>query len=183
MERSAGGQAIVLGVILILTGVAYLAFEFIPRRFLEIDIAHYGWPVFVIVPGLVLIGLAGAAPEVSGLCIPGAIVAMVGMVLMFQNIFDLFATWSYAWALVAPGGVGLGMWLQGLVNESPGLRATGARTLGSGFIIFLLAAVFFEGIVHVSGRDFGFFGRVLFPVLIIVVGIVVMVRRTMPVAR
>lgn len=183
MERSAGGQAVVLGVVLILTGVGYLVFEIIPRWFFEIDIAHYGWPVFVIVPGLVLIGVGGTTREVSGLCLPGAVVTVAGFVLMVQNIFDLFATWSYAWALVVPGGVGLGMWLQGLVIDSPVMRAEGARTLGSGFILFLLMAVFFEGIVHVSGRDFGFFGRVLFPLLIIVVGVVVMVRRSLPASR
>jgi hypothetical protein len=183
MERPNGGQAIVLGIILILTGVGYILFEIIPRWFLQLDVAHYGWPVFVIVPGLVLIGVGGTTQDVSGLCVPGAVVTMTGMVLMFQNIFDLFATWSYTWTLVVPGGVGIGMWLQGLAIDSPGLRAAGARTLGSGFILFLLTAVFFEGVVHVSGRDFGFFGRVLFPVLIIVVGITVMVRRTMPTTR
>ncbi len=183
MERSNTGQAVLLGTVLILTGLGYIAFEIIPRYFLEIDLAHYGWPIFVIVPGIVLIGVGGTAHEMGGLCVPGAVVTMAGLVLFVQNIFDLFATWSYVWALVVPGGVGLGMWLQGLVIESPGLRTTGARTLGSGFILFLLIAVFFEGVIHVSGRDFGFFGRVLFPVLIIIVGIVVMVRRSIPAVR
>jgi hypothetical protein len=180
MERTAGGQAIVMGVILILIGTIYLAVELIPRHLLDIDIAHYGWPVFVIVPGLVLIGVAGATPEASGLCIPGGIVIMAGAVLLFTNIFDLFATATYTWALVAPGGVGLGMWLQGVVTDTPGLRVSGSRTLGAAFILFLLAALFFESIVHVSGILFPLLVRLLLPILMIVVGITVMVRRSMP---
>ena len=180
MERTAGGQAVVMGVILIVIGVVYLAIELIPRHLLDIDVAHSGWPLFVIVPGLVLIGVGGAAPEASGLCVPGGIVIMAGLVLLVQNIFNLFATATYTWALVVPGGVGLGMWIQGLVNDSPGLRASGAGTLGLGFIVFLLSALFFESIVHVSGIQFPFLVRLLLPLLIIVVGVVVMVRRTMP---
>jgi hypothetical protein len=183
MQRPNAGQAIVLGIILILVGVGYILFEIIPRWFLQIDVARYGWPVFVIVPGLVLIGVGGSRQEVAGLCIPGAVMTVAGLVMMFQNIFDLFATWSYTWTLVVPGSVGIGMWLQGLATDEPSLRAAGLRTLGSGFILFLLAAVLFEGVFHVSGRDFGFLGRVLFPILIIVVGIVVMVRRQMPATR
>jgi len=41
--------------------------------------------------------------------IPGSIITIAGLVLAVQNTFDLFATWAYAWALVAPGGVGLGI--------------------------------------------------------------------------
>src|SRR5215471_3529603 len=180
MERTAGGQAIVMGVILILIGVIYLAVELVPRHLLDIDVAHYGWPLFVIVPGLVLIGVAGATPEASGLCVPGGIVIMAGLVLLFTNIFNLFATATYTWALVAPGGVGLGMWLQGLVTDKPALRLTGSRTLGASFILFLLSALFFESIVHVSGILFPLLVRLLLPVLMIVVGVIVLVRRTMP---
>lgn len=176
MDRTAGGQAIVVGVILILIGSIYLAVELIPRL-RDIDVAHYGWPVFVIVPGLVLIGVAGAVPEASGLCVPGGIVVMAGLVLAITNIFNLFATATYTWALIAPGGVGLGMWLQGLVEESPSLQLAGAQTLGAGFIIFLFSALFFESITHVSGILFPLLIRLLLPLLMIVVGIVVVTRR------
>lgn len=178
MERTAGGQTIVMGVVLILIGSTYLAVEFAPRL-RDLDVAHYGWPVVVIVPGLVLIGVAGAVPEADGLCIPGGIVIMAGLVLFVQNVFNLFATATYTWALVAPGGVGLGLWLQGLVREAPGLRASGAQAMGAGFILFLLGALFFESL-HVSGVRFPLLIRLLLPLLMIVVGIIVMVRRSMP---
>jgi uncharacterized membrane protein YhhN len=50
--------------------------------------------------------------------------------------------------------------------------------MGAGVIIFLLGAVLFEGVIHVSGQDFGFIGKVLLPVLLIVLGIWLLVRRT-----
>jgi len=178
MERSAGGQALVIGMVLILTGVVYLAIELIPRLS-QIDVAHYGWPVFVLVPGIALVGVAGAVPEASGLCVPGGIVIMVGLVLFVQNLFGLFATTTYTWALVTPGGIGLGLWLQGTVEQAPAVRARGARTLGTGFIIFLVSALFFET-VHVSGVVFPLLIRLLLGMSIIVVGIVVARRRSIP---
>lgn len=178
MERTATGPGLVLGVVLVLIGVIYLLIEYIPPRFLQIDLAHYGWPLFVIVPGLVLIGVGMTTEGLSGLCIPGGIVTMAGLVLLFQNALDLFATWSYAWALVAPGGVGVGMWLQGVVTDAPGVRSAGARVLGIGVIVFLLGAVLFEGIIHVSGRDFGFVGRILLPAMLIAIGIFLLIRRS-----
>jgi hypothetical protein len=180
MERTSGGSALVLGIVLVMIGVIYLTLEYIPRRFLQIDIAHYGWPVFVMIPGLVLTGVGMTVRSVGGLCVPGAVVTMAGLVLLFQNAFDLFATWTYAWAVVVPGGVGLGEWLQGVGSGSAGLRAAGRRTMGLGLIVFLLGAVFFEGILHVSGRNFGFIGQILLPLLLIAIGIFLLVRRRRP---
>jgi hypothetical protein len=179
MERSARGQAVVLGVVLILTGVVYIAIELIPRL-AQIDFGHYGWPLFVLVPGVALIGVASAVPEVSALCVPGAVVITAGLVLFVQNVFGLFATTTYAWALVTPGSVGLGMWLQGAVEpaveQADELRRRGTRALGTGLVIFLVSALFFETL-HVSGVVFPLPVRLLVGLTIIVVGIVVVTRR------
>lgn len=168
---------------MVLIGTIYLVLEVIPPQVLATQLARYGWPIFIMVPGLVLIAVGTAIQDASGLCVPGAVVLVTGIVLLLQNVFGLYETWSYAWALVAPGGIGLGMWFQGLVTGEAGLRAAGARTLQIGFVAFLLGAVFFEGIVHVSGRNFGFIGRFLLPFLIIGIGVFMMVRRSMPAAR
>ena len=53
-----------------------------------------------------------------GLAIPGAILAMIGFVLWYQASTGLYATWAYAWALVVPTGVGLGMLLYGLAHRT-----------------------------------------------------------------
>src|SRR5437016_5170969 len=131
MERRASGS-LILGLLLVLVGAAYLFGQYVPRPLFAVDLGHYGWPLFVIVPGLALLAVGVTNRSVSGLCIPGAIVTMTGIVLAIQNTFDLFATWAYAWALVAPGGAGLGMFIQGIATGQPGLRAAGLRTMGIG---------------------------------------------------
>jgi hypothetical protein len=179
MERRASGS-LLLGVLLVLLGIAYLVGQYVPRPFIQLDLGHYGWPLFVIIPGLALLVAGASSRAASGLCIPGAIVTMTGLVLAVQNTFDLFATWAYAWALIAPGGVGVGLWLQGLVTGNPGLRAAGLRTMGIGVAIFLVGAAFFEGVIHVSGRELGPVGQLILPVLLIAVGIWLLLRRGLP---
>lgn len=180
MDRRGSGVSLALGILLVLVGAAYLVGQYLPRPLLEFDVGHYGWPVFVIVPGLVLLGFGVTVRELSALCIPGSIVTIAGLVLAVQNTFDLFATWAYAWALVAPGGVGLGIWLQGAVTRQPALRAAGLRVMGVGVTLFLVGAAFFEGVIHLSGRQLGLFGQLLLPALLIAAGIWLLVRRARP---
>jgi hypothetical protein len=182
MERRAGGS-LILGLLLIVVGAAYLIGQYAPRPFADIDVGHYGWPLFVIVPGIVMLAAGISNRASSGLCIPGAIVTVAGVVLAIQNAFDLFATWAYAWALVAPGGAGLGVFIQGIVTGQAGQRAAGLRTMGIGVTIFLVGAAFFEGVIHISGREFGVVGQLLLPALLIVVGLWLLVRRALPAGR
>jgi len=107
---------VVLGAILVVLGALFLAGQLAPVSF---DVGHYGWPVVVILPGLAFLAFGLFLDGASGLVIPGSIITIAGLVLAVQNTFDLFATWAYAWALVAPGGVGLGIALQGIVRHSP----------------------------------------------------------------
>jgi hypothetical protein len=182
MERRASGS-LILGLLLVLVGAAYLVAQLVPRQFVELDVGHYGWPLFVILPGLALLVVGATNRATSGLCIPGAIVTMAGVVLAIQNTFDLFATWAYAWALVAPGGVGLGLFVQGITIGQPSLRAAGLRTMGIGAAIFLVGAAFFEGVIHISGKELGFIGQLLLPLLLIVVGALLLLRRALPARR
>jgi hypothetical protein len=182
MERRAGGS-LILGLLLILVGAAYVIGQYVPRPFIEVDLGHYGWPLFVIGPGLVLLAIGATSRGASGLCIPGAIITVTGIVLAIQNTFDLFATWAYAWALVAPGGVGLGLFIQGIATGQAGLRAAGLRTMGIGAAIFLIGGAFFEGVIHISGREFGFIGQLLLPALLIAVGVWLLLRRALAANR
>ena len=92
-DRDRGGEhgRLVLGVLLIVLGGLFLASE----QF-NVDWDRYGWPVFVIVPGLVLLVLGLAIPGEAGLglAIPGGIVTTVGLILAFQNSTDTYASWA-----------------------------------------------------------------------------------------
>lgn len=165
---------------MILAGAAYLLAQYVPRPFFEFDVGHYGWPLFVLIPGLALLVVGATNRAMSGLCVPGAVVTITGIVLAVQNTFDLFATWAYAWALVAPSGVGLGLYIQGLTTGQPVLRDSGLRTMGIGAAIFLVGAAFFEGVIHISGKELGFVGQLLLPLLLIVAGAWLLLRRALP---
>jgi hypothetical protein len=141
----------VLGGLLVLLGALALA-----GRTLGVDALEIGWPLFVIVPGLLLFALAVSArgPAGAGLAVPAGIVTMVGIVLAFQNATDLYATWAYAWALVAPGGVGLGLVVYGFITGQPEFARGGLPILGVGLALFLGFGLFFEGVLGLNGAAF-----------------------------
>ncbi|MGH3114418.1 MAG: AI-2E family transporter, partial [Gaiellaceae bacterium] len=170
---------IVLGVILVVAGLLAIL-----GQQLNVDIVAIGWPLFVIVPGVLLLAgslFVGGRPGI-GLAIPGGIVTMTGLVLAFQNATDTYQTWAYAWALVAPGGVGVGLVTYGLLaGERDSLRA-GVPVLLTGLGLFLAFGFFFEGILGLSGgRVPGFenaFAIGLIALGVVVLGVGVVGRRS-----
>ena len=106
---AAGRGGLILGGVLIVLGVLFLA-----ERAFGVQLGRFGWPLFVIVPGVPADGREPGGVggrEGSGLAVAGAITTVVGLVLAFQNATGLWATWAYAWALVGPGATGLGLHL------------------------------------------------------------------------
>jgi hypothetical protein len=160
-----------VGVVLILLGALFLIGQFV-----EIDVGDAAWPLLVIGPGvaLLVIGLVIGGPPGVGLSIAGSITTMVGVVLFYQNQTGLYETWAYAWALVAPGGVGIGMLLAGIAQGDRELVTDGARTALVGVGLFLGFGIFFEGVIGVSGGG-GFFAEPLVAAALVVIGVVVMV--------
>ena len=162
--------SVVIGIVLIGLGALFLL-----ERALDLDLARFGWPLFVIVPGLVLFaaGLSAGGREGSGLAVAGGIVTTVGLVLAVQNATDLWATWAYAWALVGPGGSGLGLTLYGLLRNRPEDLSNGLRMLGIGLALFVGFGLFFEGLIGLTGEPF-LVGSDVLPVVLIGIGVVVL---------
>ena len=167
-----------LGVLLIAMGLIFLVATFLPQAIVS-GLSQFGWPLVIIIPGITLLVLGMTVRGVQALCVPGSMVTITGIVLAIQNTFDLYPTWAYAWALIAPGGVGVGMWLQGVATSSPALRATGVRLMGTGALLFLGFAAFFEGLLHISGHDFGAAGQAFLPAVLILFGVLLLVRRVL----
>jgi hypothetical protein len=163
--------ALVVGGVLILVGLLFLA-----ERLFEFDLGTYGWPLFVIVPGVLLLfaGLAAPVREGVGLAIAGTITTTTGLVLAFQNATDSWSTWAYAWALVGPASAGLGMAFYGLVRGVPGVASEGLRVLGVGLALFVGFGLFFEGVIGLSGEPF-LIGSDYLPFALIAAGLVVLV--------
>jgi hypothetical protein len=139
---------VALGVALVVIGGLALL-----GRALSIDILGLGWPLFVLIPGMVLFaaGVAVGGRAGLGLAVPGGIVSMVGVVLSVQAATGLWATWAYAWALVAPGGIGFALLVYGLITGQPDLARNGLPILLTGLGLFVAFGLFFEGILHLSG--------------------------------
>jgi uncharacterized membrane protein HdeD (DUF308 family) len=78
-RRGSSGAAI-LGGLLILTGVVFLAGELF-----SVDLGEAFWPFYVIAPGVVLVALGLTQRHGSGLTIAGSVVTMVGLLLLYQN--------------------------------------------------------------------------------------------------
>jgi hypothetical protein len=104
------GQEAALGGLLVLLGLLVLA-----GQALDLEVGRVAWPLFVIVPGLALLGLGLASAGRGGelLATVGGLVTTAGVVLAVQNASDRFDTWAYAWTLVLLAGPGLGRWLVG----------------------------------------------------------------------
>lgn len=178
--RRSGAAGLLVGILLVLLGAVFLLLQLAPGVVPDVAVGRYGWPLVVVVVGLVLVAVGITTRGGAGLCIPGSIVTAAGLVLLVQNTFDLFATWAYAWTLVALVGIGVGLLLQGAVTDQRRLREAGLRLVGVGSVLFLLGALFFEGILHLSGLDLGLFGRLLLPLLLIAVGVFLLVRNRLP---
>src|SRR5438309_8896706 len=159
--------SMVMGGLLVLVGAILLLGQFV-----RVDIGHYGWPFFLIVPGVAILVVAltarGALGE--GLAILGSIITVTGLILLYQNATDHFESWAYAWTLIFPGAVGVGMILYGLVASRPGNVRAGSRLVGIGVVLFLLGVACFEGIIGIGGYPFGRSAGVVVGALIIAIG-------------
>jgi drug/metabolite transporter (DMT)-like permease len=167
--RGSGGAA-VLGVLLIVLGGLFLV-----AQVLNVDIGRVGWPFYVIAPGVALLAFGLTQERGSGLAIAGSIVTMVGLVLLYQNSTDRWESWAYAWALVGPGGSGLGMLLYGTRSRNRRMARDGFWQIVVGLGLFAAGFVFFEGIIGISGEPYPLPEWVL-PVAIIIIGLAVLVR-------
>jgi hypothetical protein len=178
-RRWRGGEP-ALGGLLVLLGILVLAGQAV-----DVDVGQVGWPFFVIVPGLGLLGLGLATDGRLGevVAMVGGVVSVNGLVLLVQHATDRFDTWAYAWTLVVVVGPGIGRWLVGVVRGRGELAASGAWLVGVGLAGFLGLAVVFEVVVGIGGRGYGPAGRYGLAALLIGAGLVLLSRRLLATKR
>ena len=159
---------IALGVLLIVAGGAWLL-----ANLLNVDLGRYGWPAFVIVPGVILLAAGLSAPRGIGtaLVVVGSVVGATGLLLAVQNATDTWQTWAYAWSLTPVGAVGAGLLLAGRRWQQPGLVRSGIQVGLTGLGLFVAGIVFFEGLIGLSGRPLLQASGVSLSVLLIAIGV------------
>ncbi len=163
------GSSVALGVVLVVLGLFALLVQFTGFD------PSGSWPLFIVIPGLTLL-IVGFVSLGTGALIPGAILTVIGLILAYMNATQDWPAWAFAWPLVAPGGVGLGIWLQGLRNNDAQLLRQGRVLMFVALLIFMIAFVIFGTIFRISDTDYGLFGKAALPGLLIVIGIVLLVR-------
>jgi len=147
-DKSVFNWQFYLGLVLIITGGVFLADQFLPIR-----IMHFYWPLLIVIFGLTFfLGMLTAGRRGAGLAIPGAVITTIGLLLFLQNTFNMWVTWSYAWALLV-SATGLGMLIMNLYLKRVGLRRVAGLLIGIGLTLFVVFGVFFEVILDLSGAD------------------------------
>lgn len=169
--RPGGGSTAALGLVLVVVGLFALLVVLS-----GVDLTENGWPLFIIIPGLTLL-VVGFISFGAVATVPGGIVTMLGLVLAYANSSGDWPIWAYAWSLVVPGGVGLGVYLQALRDHDRQSLRSGRNLMFVALMIFLIGFVLFESILGISGRDyFGNAGKAALPALLIIVGVILLVR-------
>jgi hypothetical protein len=168
---SGSTPALVFGVLLVGVGGLLLL-----TRLTDISLGGDSWPLWLVVPGVACLVASFALPQRQGLglAIAGAIVATIGVILWVQETYDAYATWAYAWALVAPTAPGVGTFLYGAVKGDGELVRNGLRSTAVGLALFAGFALFFEGVIGLSGEPVAAFGDVL-PFAVIGLGVLLVV--------
>ena len=148
-------SSIIAGLLLVLMGSWFLVDHYIP------GFDDRWWPLIVIGVGAALL-LSALLTGISALAIPACIVGGIGGLLYWQNATDNFESWAYAWTLI-PGFVGVGLILSGILSGGSLQQSVhkGGHLLVISAALFLIFGSFLGG----------FWGRPLWPVLLIVLGL------------
>src|SRR6266852_3627171 len=169
LSQRRAGSSVALGVVLVVLGLFALLVQFTGFD------PGGSWPLFVVIPGVTLL-VVGFISFGTGALIPGAILTVIGLILAYMNASQDWPAWAFAWPLVAPGGVGLGIWLQGLRHNDAHLLRQGRVLMFVALLIFMIGFVIFGTIFKISEVDYGWFGKAALPGLLIVVGILLLAR-------
>lgn len=178
MQQSVGNRQVlgpaIIGVLLIAVGAGALAMREFGTNILP-SIGVWGWPLFIIVPGVLLLGLSlvPAPPRGIGLATAGAIVTTVGLLLLYQWRTGHWESWAYAWTLI-PLGTGVAMALYGLFARARNLVTSGLWMAAIAALLFGAGAWFFEGLF--AGEDRLVDAGNWWPVAVVALGAILIVR-------
>jgi hypothetical protein len=173
-RRIESNASMLLGVVLVVLGVLFLL-----DQWLNISLGQYVWPLAIIVPGVLVFlwALGLREPEGLGFASFGGILIMIGLLLQWQTLTDMWASWAYAWALVAPTAVGLAHIVFGTLKNRPRLVSSGIQVTKVGLTLFLAFAAFFELVLNIDGLNIGNWAA---PVALILLGVYILWRQVRP---
>lgn len=159
-----GGAILIIGIVLLL------------GELFQISFGRYLWPLFILIPGVVVF-LSSLSMGKGGdaVAIVGGILSSVGVVLFLQNLTGFWASWAYAWSLIAPTSVGISQVVYGVVKKSDTHVKNGWEITKVGLIIFAVGFTFFELIIGLNGFGLGSFGLPVIPIGLIALGVIILI--------
>lgn len=139
------------------------------------------WPLFIIVPGAILLALASLDETFSRALTPvGMMVTLTGCVLAYQNWADHYQSWAYAWIIVGPFSLGSGVVVHGRRYGDSQLVRRGMQLAAFSTLFFLAAAAIFELVFNISG--YGLSANlpwgVMTPIVLIAIGSALFLSKT-----
>jgi hypothetical protein len=154
---------------------------FLVSQQLGFNLGEHGWPLFIAVPGalLLLVGLAISHEGGLGAAIPGGIITTLGLVLFVQESTDTYASWAYVWALVAPGSVGVTLALWAVIHRRWDHLDAGLQAAGVGFGLFVVLGLIFENMLGISDER-AWMLRDALPVMTVVLGALIVIWNLLP---
>jgi hypothetical protein len=134
-----------------------------------------GWPLFVIVPGVVLLGAAfvPSPPDGLGFAVAGSVVTTVGAILLYQQTSGNWESWAYMWALI-PLAAGLGISVYGARTGDPTTAGAGIRLAAIAGALFLAGSWYFTTVFETGESPIDI--QAWWPVLVVGVGALVLAR-------
>jgi hypothetical protein len=165
--------SLLLGATLLIVGAVWIL-----GQILHISLASYLWPLVIIFPGVLVFVSALNTDSAGGdaLAVIGSILTSVGLLLFVQQLTNTWASWAYAWALIAPTSIGVGQVIYGKIKNRESLVNTGLQLVKVGLWIFSVGFVFFELIIGLNGFGISRFGLPVLPVVLIGIGALILVR-------
>ncbi len=172
MSRPRNVGSLIAGSILIVFGLLALLSHF----FSNFDFWSYVWPIIIIAfGGLFFVGMLAGGPSVSGLAVPGSILSILGLMMLFQNLTHHWESWAYSWTIILVS-VGLGVFIMGAHTNNEYRRRAGLRVMKVGAILFIIFGGFFEMLF--SAFRLNGLSQYVFPALLILLGLYLVVSRT-----
>jgi hypothetical protein len=136
------------------------------------------WPILVMLPGLVFLGLAILGDKrTAGFIVPGAIITGTGAILGVQNATGRWESWAYVWTLY-PVFLGFALIFMGRRTANQTTERTGRGFVTWGTVAFLIGFAFFELLIF--GGMAGL-GNLLLPLILIGVGVLMLTGGRLPV--
>jgi hypothetical protein len=175
------GAPVAVGILLIVAGIAAVVLRQFGLDLLD-GIERAGWPLFIIIPGLVLLAMAilPAPPQGLGFAIAGSIVTTVGLLLFYQQSTGHWQSWAYAWALI-PAASGFALTIYGLATRHGELVTNGLWVGGVSVVMFATGFWFFETIFESGQAPLDL--ATWWPVILIGVGLLVTVSAVVTSSR